>query len=132
MPFIAISYGPFLTKKKITIRDIFVANRVFFLLTIDDKDHDSHMIFSSFPPPQKVAIRDIPSRLDMCLIKALRNPRGTNGIRRPLQGHGRLPRMPIVASEQLPKETAGRGLTSTLRPRNLEEETQREEGAKIF
>ena len=36
--------------------------------------------------------------------------------------------MPIVDSKRLPKDTAGRGLTSTLRPRNLvKEKTQREE-----
>ena len=35
--------------------------------------------------------------------------------------------MPIVESERLPKEAAGPGLTSTLLPRNLEEETQHEE-----
>ena len=41
--------------------------------------------------------------------------------------------MSIVDSERLPKDTAWRGLTNTLRPRNLEEEeTQREEKAKIF
>ena len=40
-------------------------------------------------------------------------------------------RMPIVASERLPKEATGRRLTSTLRPRNLEEEEiQHEERAK--
>ena len=41
--------------------------------------------------------------------------------------------MPIVVeSERLPKETAGPGLTSTLLPRNLEEEVtqQHEETAK--
>ena len=39
----------------------------------------------------------------------------------------------IVESERLPKEAAGRGLTSTLLPGNLEEEeTQHEEAAKIF
>ena len=39
--------------------------------------------------------------------------------------------MPIVESERLPKEAAGPGLTSTLLPRNLEEEeTQHEETAK--
>ena len=42
-------------------------------------------------------------------------------------------RTPIVESERLPKETAGPGLTSTLLPRNLEEEkTQHEERAKIL
>ena len=35
--------------------------------------------------------------------------------------------MPIVESERIPKEDAGPGLTSTLLPRNLEEETQHEE-----
>ena len=35
--------------------------------------------------------------------------------------------MPSVESERLPKEATGRGLTSTLLPRNLEEETQHEE-----
>ena len=30
--------------------------------------------------------------------------------------------MPVVESERLPKEAAGPGLTSTLLPRNLEEE----------
>ena len=35
-------------------------------------------------------------------------------------------------SERRPKEAAGPGLTSTLLPRNLEEETQHEEIAKIF
>ena len=40
--------------------------------------------------------------------------------------------MPIVDSERLPKEAIGREVTSTLRPRNLEEETQHEEKAKIF
>ena len=39
--------------------------------------------------------------------------------------------MPIVESERLPKEAAGRGLASTLLPQNLEEEeTQHEEIAK--
>ena len=38
--------------------------------------------------------------------------------------------MPIVDSERLPKEDAGRGLTSTLRPRNLEKETQHDGRAK--
>ena len=32
--------------------------------------------------------------------------------------------MPLVESERLPKDAAGPGLTSTLLPRNLEEETQ--------
>ena len=42
-------------------------------------------------------------------------------------------RTPIVDSERLPRDTAGCGLTSTLWPRNLEEEeTQREEKAKII
>ena len=43
--------------------------------------------------------------------------------------------MQIVDSERLPKDTAGHGLTSTLRPRNLEEEeekTQCKQRAKIF
>ena len=41
--------------------------------------------------------------------------------------------MPNVESERLPKEAAGRGLTTKLLPRNLEEdETQHEETAKIF
>ena len=42
--------------------------------------------------------------------------------------------MPIVDSERFFKEAAGRGLTSKLLPRNLEEEegTQHEEKAKIF
>ena len=81
-------------------------------------------------------IRDILSWLDTCLIKALRNPRCTNGIRRPKADIGAwqtLLRMPIVESERLPKETAGSGLTSTVLPRNLEEEeTQHEEKEKIF
>ena len=42
-------------------------------------------------------------------------------------------RVPIVESERLPKEATGRGLTSTLLTRNLEEAgTQHEETAKIF
>ena len=42
-------------------------------------------------------------------------------------------RTPIVEIERLPKEAAGRGLTSTLLPRILEEEeTQHEETPKIF
>ena len=40
--------------------------------------------------------------------------------------------MPIADSERLPKQDVGRGLTSTLLHRNLEdEETQHEETAKI-
>ena len=35
--------------------------------------------------------------------------------------------MPIAGNERLPKEPAVRGLTSTLRSRNLEEETQHKE-----
>ena len=68
-------------------------------------------------------------------IKAPRNLRRANGIRRPAQGHGRLCfvcRL-YTASERLPKEAAGRGRTSTLLPRNLEEEEpQQEERAKIL
>ena len=41
-------------------------------------------------------------------------------------------RMPIVDSERIPKEAAGRGLPSTLRPRTLEEEeTEHEESKNI-
>ena len=40
--------------------------------------------------------------------------------------------MPIAESERLPKEAAGRGLTITLMPPNLEEETQHEETSKIL
>ena len=60
------------------------------------------------------------SWLEIPLIKALRNPtRGTNGIR-PVQGpwHTMI-RTPIVGNERLPKDTAGGGLTSTVRPPNL-------------
>ena len=42
-------------------------------------------------------------------------------------------RTPIVGIERLPKDTAGCELTSTLWPQNIEEEeTQREEKAKII
>ena len=43
-------------------------------------------------------------------------------------------RTPVVESERLPNEAAGPGLTSTLLPRNLEEEEtqQHEETAKTF
>ena len=42
-------------------------------------------------------------------------------------------RMPIADSERVPKEAAGRGLTSMLRTRNFEaEETQRGERAKVL
>ena len=41
--------------------------------------------------------------------------------------------LPIVNSVRLPKEAAGRGRTSTLRPRNLdEEEAQQKERAKTL
>ena len=40
--------------------------------------------------------------------------------------------MPTVESERLPKEAAGPGLTSTLRPRNLEEETARRNSENIL
>ena len=71
--------------------------------------------------------------LDICLIEAIRNPHITNGIRRPVYGHGRLLRTPIVQSERLPEEAAGPGLTSTLLlPRNLEEETARRNSENIM
>ena len=41
-------------------------------------------------------------------------------------------RMPTVESERLPKEAAGPGLTSTLLPRNLEEETARRNSENIL
>ena len=82
-------------------------------------------IFLAFSYKNKITIGDILSWLDTRLIKALGNPRGTNGIRRPVLAHGRLLRMPIVDSDRLPKDTAGRGLTSALGARNLVEETQR-------
>ena len=73
-----------------------------------------------------ITIRDILSWLDICLIKALRNPHQWY----PKAGIGAwqtLLRTPILESEQLPKEAAGPGLTSTLLlPRNLEE-TQHEQ-----
>ena len=92
------------------------------------------MIFLAFPLKKNgIAIRDILSWLDICLIKALRNPRPHQ--RYPKAGMGAwqtLLRMPIVESERLPKEAAGPGLASTLLPRNLEEdETQHEETTKI-
>ena len=37
-----LHYGPFLTKKKITIRDLFVVKRDFFR-------HNSHDFFLAFP-----------------------------------------------------------------------------------
>ena len=40
--------------------------------------------------------------------------------------------MPVVESERLPKEAAGPGLTSTLLPRNLEEETQQHEEQRKY
>ena len=83
--------GPFLTKKKITIRDLFVVNRDFYCHDSQQKDHESrHEFFKLFPNKNKITIRDILSSLDIGLIKALRNPRRTNGIRKPVWGHGRL------------------------------------------
>ena len=64
-------------RKKITIRDVFVVSCFFFVT-----NHD--MNFFSF------SLKKIKSWLDICLIKALRNPHRTNGIRRPVWGHGRL------------------------------------------
>ena len=40
--------------------------------------------------------------------------------------------MPVVESERLPKEAAGPGLTSTLLPPNLEEETQQHEKQRTY
>ena len=77
--------GPFLTKTKNTIRDLFVVNRDFFATIHDKKITNHHIIFLKlFPKKNKITIRDILSWLDTCLIKALRNPRRTNGIRRPV------------------------------------------------
>ena len=41
-------------------------------------------------------------------------------------------RMPIVDNERIAKEAAGRGLTNTLRPQNLEEEETQQESENIL
>ena len=65
---------------------------VIFFVAIHDKNITNHDIifFFLFPKKKKITIRDILSWLDICLIKALRNPRRTNGVRRPVWEHDRL------------------------------------------
>ena len=75
--------GPFLTKKKITTRDLLVVNHVFFCHDWFMTKRSRDMNFWSFSvKKKKITIRDILSWLDICLIKALRNPHRTNAIRR--------------------------------------------------
>ena len=77
-------YGAIPNEKK-TKFVIFLSWIVIFYVTIQDKKITNHDInFLSFFRQKKKKIRDMSSWLDICLIKALRNPRCTNGIRRPV------------------------------------------------
>ena len=69
-------------EEKITIRDLVVVNRDFFFHDSRQKDHESRHDF--FPKKNKITIRNTLSWFDICLIKALRNPSRTNGIRTPV------------------------------------------------
>jgi len=59
---------------------------VIFFVAIHGKNITNHDMnfFKLFPKKNKITIRDILSWLETCLIKALRNPRRTKGIRRPV------------------------------------------------
>ena len=71
-----------------------------------------HRLVFSFFVNNKITIRGIWSWLELRLIKALRIPRGTNGIRRPVWGNGNLcfarrlwaasgcPKKPLDAGQQ--------------------------------
>ena len=88
---------------------------------------------TNFAKKNKITIRDILSWLEIRLIKAIRSPRGTQ--RYPKAGiwaWQTLLRTTISDSEWLPAETAGRRLTSLLRPRNFEQEKQRKYWVKYF
>ena len=84
--------GPFLTKKKTTIRDLYVVNRDYFLSRFTTQKITNHdMISFRFSiNKSKHGSRHFVVARYICLIKAQRDPCRTNGIRRPVRGHGRL------------------------------------------
>ena len=82
--------GPFLRKKKIAIRDMFVVNRDFFFFLsrfTAKRSRITARFFLAFFSLKKKKNRDsshfVVARF-IRLIKALRNTRGANGIRRPV------------------------------------------------
>ena len=86
-----------------------------------------------FLTKKKNTIRGVLLWLDVCLIKALRNPRRTNGMRWPVSGHGRLCFISDCREQATPQRSRGaRAMTSTLLPRNLEQETARRNSENIL
>ena len=76
-----------------------------------------------FPEQNKSTIRDFLSCREIRLIKALRTPSSPTVYPKVEIGACQtLLRTPLVDNERLPKDTAGRGLTSTLWLRIFEEE----------